>query len=138
MTKIITFIIPKGRKQYIRCFLQYQILKRMNHDEYNAIPWTSLFWQHMVITIFFHIHYVLGFPICTFTLYFPCFPFFFYWSHLKTAVVHSSESSLFHKLLIKVQAATAENEEQCTLSNKIYFIFQNSHPLKISLISRWS
>ena len=35
--KIITSIKPKGRKQYICCHLQYQILKvqnRINHDEY--------------------------------------------------------------------------------------------------------
>ena len=36
MTKIITFIKPKRREQYIRCFLKYQVVKaqkRINDDE---------------------------------------------------------------------------------------------------------
>ena len=36
LTKIIMFIKPKGRKQYICCFLQNQILKaqkRINHEK---------------------------------------------------------------------------------------------------------
>ena len=36
MTKIIMFIKPKRREQYVRCFLQYQVVKaqkRINDDE---------------------------------------------------------------------------------------------------------
>ena len=57
-------------------------------------------------------------------------PFLFSWSHLKAGTVYSSNSSLFHKRSIIGQlnepAATAANEEQYTLSDIIYFGFQNS------------
>ena len=59
------------------------------------------------------------------------FPFLFYWSYLKAGTVHSNNSSLFRKRSIisqlNVPAATAENEEQYTLSNIIYIGFQNSY-----------
>ena len=68
MTKTVTLIKPKGRKQCICCFLQYQILtvqKHINHDEY---------WYHVKqFTLVsansyrnFHIlflYYVLYFPL---------------------------------------------------------------------------
>ena len=45
--------------------------------------------------------------------------------------VHSSDSSFYRKRSIKsqlnVQAATAENREQYTLSNIMYIAFQNSY-----------
>ena len=53
--------------------------------------------------------------------------FLFYWSQLKAGAVHSSDSSLFRKMSIigqlQVQAVTAENEKQYTLSNIIYIAF---------------
>ena len=76
-TKIITFIKPKGRKQYTCCLLQYQILKaqkRINHDEY----WCHVKQFILASACNFHIlfkYYVLYFPLWTSTLYFPCFPF---------------------------------------------------------------
>ena len=68
MTRTVTFIKPKGRKKYICCFLQYQILKvqkHINHDKY---------WYHVKqFTLVsansycnFHIlflYYVLYFPL---------------------------------------------------------------------------
>ena len=55
-------------------------------------------------------------------------PFLLYRSHLKAGTVHSSDLSLSHKSLIigqsNIPAATAENEEQYTLSNIIYIAFQ--------------
>ena len=66
-----------------------------------------------------------------YTVYFhtlsPMLSFLFYWSQLKAGAVHSSDSSLFRKMLIigqlQAHAATAENEEQYTLSNIIYIAF---------------
>ena len=56
------------------------------------------------------------------------FPFLFWFWHFKAGAVHSSYSSLFRKKSIisqlNVQIATAENEEQYTLSNKICIVFQ--------------
>ena len=73
--------------------------------------------------------------LCTMlsTVYFhtvlPMFPFLFYWLHFKAGTVHLSDLSLFRKILIidqlKVQDATAENEEQYTLSNIICIAFWN-------------
>ena len=58
------------------------------------------------------------------------FLFLFYWSHLKAVAVHFSDSSLFCKRSImsqlNIQAATAENQEEYTLSNLMYIVFQNS------------
>ena len=76
---IITFIKPKGSKQYICFLLQYQILKVqkcINHDEY---------WYHVKQFIlasacnFFVlvVHYVLYFLFWSSTLYSSCFPFVF-------------------------------------------------------------
>ena len=72
----------KGRKQYISCSLQYQILKTqkgINHDEYyyhvkqfilaSAISYCTFY--------IFLIYYVLHFPLWTSTLYFLCFHLFF-------------------------------------------------------------
>ena len=57
------------------------------------------------------------------------FPFLFYWLRLKAGVFQSSDSSLFQKRSamgqLNVLAATAENEEQRTLRNKIYIAFEN-------------
>ena len=66
-----------------------------------------------------------------YTLYFDTvlsmLPFLFYSSHLKAGAIHASDSSLIRKMLIigklQVQAATAENEGQYTLSNIIYIAF---------------
>ena len=81
MTKIITFIKSRGRKQYTSYFLQYQILKaqkRINHGE----NWYQVK-QSILASVNrycnFHIlfiYYVLYFALGTFTLYFPCFPSF--------------------------------------------------------------
>ena len=106
--------------------LQHQILKAqrsLNHDEYcyhiKQFIMTSAN-SYCNIHILF-IYYVLYFPLWTSTLYFPCFPFFFYWSHLKADAVHLSDSSLFRQRSImgqlNVQAVTAENQEQYILSN---------------------
>ena len=126
MTKIMTFIKPKGRKQYICCFLRYQILKAqkcINHDEY---------WYHVIRFIlalansycnfqilFIKILFILS--IVNFHTVLAMFPFLFYWLHLKAGIVHSSDSSLFRKRSIigqlNVPAPTAKDEEQYTLSN---------------------
>ena len=125
---MITFIKPKGRKQYMCCFLRYQILRGqnvINYDEYCCHVKQVILASansYCNFRIFF-IYYVLYFPVWTSKLYFPCFPFVFYCSHLKAGTVHSSDSSLIGKRSIisqlHVQAATAKNEEQYTLNNVI-------------------
>ena len=146
MAKIIPLVKPNGRKQYICCFLQYQVLKarkRINLDS-TAITENS-FLVSANSYCNFHIlliYYILYYPLWTFTLYFPCFPFFFvdrlsmfpflfYWSNLKVGTMHSSDSSLFRKRSIigqlNVPTATAERKDQYTLSNIIYIGFQNSY-----------
>ena len=120
LNKIITFIKPKGGKQYICCFLQYQILKAQEHindgewcDHVNQFilePANSYCNFHILF-----IYYVLYFPLCT-SHSTSIFPFLFYWSHLKVGAVPSKDSPLFRKSLtigqLNVQSATAENEEQ--------------------------
>ena len=60
--------------------------------------------------------------------------FSFYQSHLKECAVHSSDSSLFCKRSImsqlNVQTATAENEEQYTLSSILSNICWSSRRLE--------
>ena len=151
---------PKGRKQYVYCFLQYQILKapkRINQDEYcyhvkQFILVSANSYCHFRILFRY---YVLYFQLWTSTLYFPCFlfcfidqlsvfPFIFYWSHLKAGTVHLSDSSVsrFTPLFIHhssdppAPAATAENEEQYNLGNIIYIGFQNSYSSLSSFL--WS
>ena len=59
------------------------------------------------------------------------FLYFCYRSHLKGDAVHLSDPSLFRKRSIigqlNLQAATAGNQEQYTLSNKMYIALQNSN-----------
>ena len=142
MAKIITFLKPKGRKQYICCFLQYQILKakkHVNHDDYcyHVKQFILASATHIVISIFFSYTMYYTFhcelPHCTFHV-----SLFFYLSHLNAGTVHSSNSSLFRKRSIigqlNVSAATTENEEQYTFSNIIYIEFQSSYSF-FSLIS---
>ena len=91
---------------------------------------SRLFWHQHAISIFFSstMYYTshCELPYCTSMV-----PFLFYWKHLKAGTVHSSDSSLFRKMMIicqsNVPAITAENEEQNTLSNIIYIGFQNSY-----------
>ena len=81
MTKMITFIKPKGRKQYMWCFLQYQILRGqnvINYDEYcchvkQVILASANSYCNFHI---FFIYCVLYFPVWTSKLYFPYFLLF--------------------------------------------------------------
>ena len=138
MTKIITFIKPKGMKQYICCFLQHQILKvlkRINHVEYCyhvkqfiLVSANSYCNFHALF-----IYSVLYFPLWTSTLYFPCFSSFFI--DCNAGAVHSSSDlSLFRKRSImgqlNVKVATTENEERHTLSKILYIAFQNAFSKK--------
>ena len=79
---MITSRKPKGRKQYICCFLWYQIINAQKHINYDV------HWYHVKQFILpsgnsyckFHIlfiYYVLYFALLISTLYFPFFPFFF-------------------------------------------------------------
>ena len=76
------------------------------------------------------IYHVLYFPPCTSTLQFPCFPFFYNgrtWKQvllLLCFVLFRKRSNIAQLI---VQAATAGNEEQFTLSNIIYITFQNCY-----------
>ena len=75
------FIKPKGRKQYICYFLQYQILKAqklINHYEYSYHVKQFILASANSYCNFYilFIYYVLYFPLWTSTLYFPSFTFF--------------------------------------------------------------
>ena len=142
MTKIITFLKPKGRKQYICCFLQYQILKakkHINHDEYccHVKQFILASATHIVISIFFSYTMYYTFhcelPYCTFHV-----SLSFLFIALESRYCPFKQSSLFRKRSIigqlNVSAATAENEEQYTFSNIIYIEFQNSYSF-FSLLS---
>ena len=138
MIRITTSIKPKGRKQYASCFSQHQILKtqeRIIHEEQcyqiNQFILASANSYRNFHMLF--IYCVLYFPLCTFSLYFPCLAllllfFFFFWIALESRCCQSSDFSLFHKSptigQLNVQAVTAENEEQYTLSTTIYIAFQ--------------
>ena len=104
-------------QNYVCDFSQYQISKvqkRINHDD----PANSYCNFHNLILFIMNFQTVLSIS-----------PFLFNWLHLKVDTVHSSDSSLFCKRLIicqlNVPATAAENQEQYTLSNIIYFGFQN-------------
>ena len=143
MTKTVTLIKPKGRKQCICCFLQYQILtvqKHINHDEY---------WYHVKqFTLVsansyrnFHIlflYYVLYFPSWTSTLYFSCFPFFFIDCTWKQVYCPFKQFILvswkIHHQSVK-HSWKWKAKEQNTFSNIIYIAFQNSYSFfEVSLI----
>ena len=140
MTKIITYIKSKGKKQYISYFLQYQILKareRINDDE-QCYHVNQFILESAGSYCNFHIsfmYHVLCFPVCNFFLYFPYFPFFF--TDVKVGAVPSSDSSLFQKGMtisqLNVQVSTAANEERYTLSNILYIAFHNCY----SFLSRF-
>ena len=137
MTKILTFIKPKGRKRYICCFLQYQILnkqKRINHDEnwyYVKQPILASANSYCNFHILFIHKLYATLSIVKLHTVLSMFRFLFNWSHLKAGTVHSSDLSLSRKRSIigqvNVTVATAENEEQYTLSNIIYTGFQNAY-----------
>ena len=126
------------------CFQQYQILKaqeRINDDQYcyhvNQFilePANSYCNFHILF-----VYYVLYFPLCTSHSTFRI-PFLFHWSHLTVGAVPSSVSFLFRKSStigqLNVQFATAENEEQYTLSNILYITFQNCYSFLWSFL--WS
>ena len=69
------------------------------------------------------------FPLCTLTIYFPCLPFLSIVLQRKRS--QPIDSSFFRKSLairqLNIQAATTENDEQCTLSNAMYINFQNCY-----------
>ena len=78
----------------------------------------------------FHILFMycsLYFPLRTFTLHFLCFFFFFIDRHSKAVAVNQTIYLCFCKrstiCKLNVQAATAVDEEQYTLSNIIYITF---------------
>ena len=76
----------------------------------------------------FHILYTILFTVYFYTIL-SMFLFLFHWSHLKAGAVPSSDSYLFRKRStisqLNVQAATAKNEQQYTLSNRLCIAFQN-------------
>ena len=124
----------KGSKHYVCCFLQYQ-------DEYKSYKLERVLLSRKTVYSgiskfilqfpnFFHILCTI-FSIVNFNTVLSMFPFLFHWLHIKVGAVHSSDWSLFRKRsiidLLNIQAATAENEEQYTLSNIVYIAFQNSH-----------
>ena len=133
MTKIIAFINPKARKQYIYYPLKYQILKTqkpINYDEYMLSRKTVYSGISKLIMLFLYsFHILCTIPsIVKIHTVLSLLPFLLYRSHLKTGTVHSRDLSLSHKSLIigqsNIPAATAENKEQDTLSNIIYIAFQ--------------
>ena len=75
----------------------------------------------------FHILCTILFTVYFYTI-FSMFLFLFHWSHLKAGAIPSSDSYLFRKRStigqLNVQAATAKNEQQYTLSNRLCIAFQ--------------
>ena len=81
-------------------------------------------------------YHVLYFSLCTFTLYFPSFVFFVIDRSRKQTLLITRFNLLFIEqrpsvTQSNVNAATAENEEQYTLSNIIYIKFQNCFFFKV-------
>ena len=54
IAKITTLLKPKGRKQYISCFFQYQILKAQVYFLYNVLYFPSSTSFHLTIHFKFH------------------------------------------------------------------------------------
>ena len=115
--------------------LQHQILKAqksLNHDEccYHIKQFIMISANSYCNIHILFIYYVLYFPLWTSTLYFPCFSFFLLIA-LESRCCLFKRFTLFRKRSImgqlNVQAVTAENQEQYTLSNIMYIAFQNSY-----------
>ena len=140
MTKIITFIKQKEENNTYAVF--YNITMSTNRINWNE------YYYHVKQFILVSANSYCNFHIFSYTMYynFHCelphctfmFPFLFHWSHIKAGAVHSSDSSLFCKKSIinqlNIQAVTAENKEQYTLSNIVYIAFQNSYSFHWSFL----
>ena len=126
MTKIITFIKPKIMQVF---FLQYQILKPQEHINF-AITYIKLlksanfYCNFHILLMYYTFHCVLSHCTLHFALSFLLIT-------LKSSCCASSDSSLFGKRSIigqfNTQVATAEYEEQYTLSNTLYIAFENCY-----------
>ena len=103
----------------------------MNLDEYHHVSHSIL--ASANVYCIFHITFmchVLYFSLCAFTLQFLCFAFFVIDRTRKQTLLIKRFNFVFTKDLpsisqSNVQAATAKNEEQYTLSNMIYIKLKN-------------